>query len=200
MLTEYVVLVDERDRTVGSEEKLRAHRDGRLHRAFSIFVFNPRQELLLQRRALSKYHSGGLWSNTCCGHPRLGEQTKAAARRRLREEMGFACDLEESFSFLYRAELDDRIIEHEIDHVFIGNFSGEPDPNPQEVAEFQWLGLDELRHAIKAQPEAFTCWMRVALVHKEWKSQKSGNEAAYDSTARIDSSARRLQHFSNPDH
>jgi isopentenyl-diphosphate delta-isomerase len=176
MRTEYVVLVDERDRTVGSEEKLRAHHDGRLHRAFSIFVFNSRQELLLQRRAPSKYHSRGLWSNTCCGHPRPGEETDAAARRRLGEEMGFACDLRESFSFQYRAELDDRIVEHEIDHVFIGSFSGEPDPNPNEVAEFQWLSLDELRGAIEARPEAFTYWLREALDHKKWKAQEIGKQ------------------------
>jgi isopentenyl-diphosphate delta-isomerase len=172
MQTEYVVLVDERDCTVGSEEKLRAHRDGRLHRAFSIFVFNRRHELLLQRRAASKYHSGGLWSNTCCGHPRPGEETNAAATRRLGEEMGFACDLRESFSFLYRAELDDRLVEHEVDHVFIGSFSGEPDPNPNEVAEFQWLRLDELHREIEVQPAAFTYWLRVALNHQAWTQQK----------------------------
>jgi isopentenyl-diphosphate delta-isomerase len=172
MHTEYVVLVDERDRTVGSEEKLRAHRDGRLHRAFSIFVFNARQELLLQRRAASKYHSGGLWSNTCCGHPRPGEKTNAAARRRLGEEMGFACDLRESFSFLYRAELDDSLIEHEVDHVLIGGFSGKPCPDPNEVAEFQWLSLDKLHRDIEARPRAFTWWLCVALDHEKWNQQK----------------------------
>lgn len=168
MCTEYVVLVDERDRPIGSEEKLRAHNEGRLHRAFSIFVFNGRQELLLQRRSPSKYHSGGLWSNTCCGHPRPGEGTAAAARRRLKEEMGFACDLRESFSFLYRAELNERMVEHEIDHVFIGGFSGRPAPDPKEVSDFQWLTMDRLRRAIKARPEAFTWWLRAALNHKEW--------------------------------
>jgi isopentenyl-diphosphate delta-isomerase len=170
MHTEYVVLVDEGDRSLGSEEKLRAHHDGKLHRAFSIFVFNGREELLLQRRSPSKYHSGGLWSNTCCGHPRPGEETSAAARRRLKEEMGFACDLQESFSFLYRAELDDRIVEYEFDHVFIGSFRGQPVPNPNEVCEFQWLNLEDLRRAIQAQPGAFTYWLRVALEHKEWSS------------------------------
>jgi isopentenyl-diphosphate Delta-isomerase len=168
MRREYVVLVDERDRIIGSEEKLRAHRVGRLHRAFSIFVFNNRQELLLQRRSPSKYHSGGLWSNTCCGHPRPGEATDAAAMRRLNEEMGFACDLRERFSFLYRAELNDRLIEHDIDHVFVGRFSGRPAPNPKEVCDFQWLRLDELWPAMQTRPEAFTYWLRVALNHKEW--------------------------------
>jgi isopentenyl-diphosphate delta-isomerase len=167
---EQVVLVDNRDCTLGSEEKMRAHRLGKLHRAFSIFVFNSAKELLLQRRAHIKYHSGGLWSNTCCGHPRPGETITGAATRRLREEMGFVCDLQESFNFLYRAQLDHALIEYEFDHVLFGSFSGTPYPDPAEVSEFRWMSLDQLRDAVDTQPEAFTFWLRVALRRKEWNS------------------------------
>jgi isopentenyl-diphosphate delta-isomerase len=171
---EQVTLVDERDSAIGAEEKMRAHLDGKLHRAFSIFVFNSEQELLLQRRAHAKYHSGGLWSNTCCGHPRPHETVTAAAKRRLREEMGFVCGLEESFGFLYRAELDHELIEHEFDHVLVGQFDGEPHPDPAEVCEFQWLSLDRLRRALATTPESFTYWLKVALEKKNWDLRVSG--------------------------
>jgi isopentenyl-diphosphate delta-isomerase len=167
---EQVVLVDNRDCTLGSEEKMRAHRLGKLHRAFSIFVFNSAKELLLQRRAHIKYHSGGLWSNTCCGHPRPGETINAAATRRLREEMGFICDLQECFNFLYRAKLDHALIEHEFDHVLLGRFSGAPAPDPTEVSEFRWMSLDRLRDAVATRPNDFTYWLRAALQRNEWNS------------------------------
>lgn len=165
---EQVVLVDERDCALGYEEKIRVHRTGQLHRAFSIFIFNSASELLLQKRADSKYHSGGLWSNTCCGHPRPGESVNAAAARRLHEEMGFSCDLQECSTFLYRAQLDHALIEHELDHVLIGHFDGEPQPNPNEVSEFRWLNLDRLRDLIAADPDAFTYWLDAALRQTEF--------------------------------
>jgi len=123
---ELVVLVDENDNEIGVEEKINAHRKGLLHRAFSIFVFNSKNELLLQKRAADKYHSGGLWSNTCCSHPRPGENLKDAAHRRLQEEMGFDCSLREVFSFLYKKSFDNGLTEHELDHVFFGKFDGIP--------------------------------------------------------------------------
>src|SRR5918997_6672888 len=123
-MSEQVILVDEADREVGTGSKLEAHREGALHRAFSVFVFDRRGRLLLQKRAAGKYHSGGLWSNTCCGHPRPGEATAEAARRRLREEMNFDCELRAAFEFLYRAQFTNKLIEHEYDHVFVGEFGG----------------------------------------------------------------------------
>ena len=119
-MQEQVILVDQQDREIGVAEKLEAHRKGKLHRAFSVFLFNAKDEMLLQQRAAEKYHSGGLWTNTCCSHPRPGEPTEAAARRRLREEMGISCNLNKAFDFIYRAEFDNGLIEHELDHVFIG--------------------------------------------------------------------------------
>lgn len=165
---ERVILVDERDRQVGSAEKMRAHAEGLLHRAFSIFVFDGRGRLLLQQRAISKYHSGGLWSNTCCGHPRPGETIAAAARRRLAEEMNFGCDLRDGFKFLYRAELDNGLTEHEYDHVLVGSFEGEPLPNPAEVGAWRWAEMDELLCDLRERPEDYSYWLRVALDRREW--------------------------------
>lgn len=162
-MSEEVILVDERDREIGRAEKMQAHREGRLHRAFSIFVFNDAGLLLLQKRAAAKYHSGGLWSNTCCGHPRPGETVAAAARRRLREELNFACELREVSQFLYRVEFDNQLIEHEFDHVLIGRFSGEPVPEPSEVDDWRWCEVEELRRDLCARPGAYTYWLRLAL-------------------------------------
>lgn len=165
---ERVILVDEGDREVGSAEKMVAHAEGLLHRAFSIFVFDRAGRLLLQRRAHSKYHSGGLWSNTCCGHPRPGETVIGAARRRLLEELNFSCDLREGFEFLYRAELDRGLTEHEYDHVLVGGFDGEPRPEPSEVAAWRWVGMEELRDDVRRRPEGYSYWLRVALERREW--------------------------------
>lgn len=159
---ESVILVDERDVVVGEAEKLEAHRRGTLHRAFSVVVLDGTGRVLLQRRAGSKYHSGGLWSNTCCGHPRPGEDTGAAAARRLREEMGFRCPLEPAGTFVYRAQLGE-LVEHEYDHVFAGRFDGSPKPDPVEVAEWRWVGLDELAEDLEAHPERYTVWLGRAL-------------------------------------
>ena len=138
-MQEKVILVDEQDQEIGEEEKMRAHREGRLHRSFSIFIFNSKGEMLLQKRAKDKYHSGGLWTNTCCGHPRSGEKTQEAAVRRLKEEMGFDCALVhlKSAGFIYKVKVND-LFEYEYDHIFVGKFNQAPRPNPQEVESYQW--------------------------------------------------------------
>jgi isopentenyl-diphosphate delta-isomerase len=165
---ERVILVDEQDRELGAAEKLAAHVAGRLHRAFSIFVFNSAGQLLLQRRAKAKYHSGGLWSNTCCGHPRPGEATPDAARRRLREEMNFDCELRAAFEFLYRAEFANELIEHEYDHVFVGEFDGAFVAEASEVEDWKWTTPDELRRDMRARPNDYTYWLRAALETDGW--------------------------------
>jgi isopentenyl-diphosphate delta-isomerase len=165
---EQVILVDEHDRELGAVEKLQAHRDGALHRAFSVFVFDAAGRLLLQRRARAKYHSGGLWSNTACGHPRPGEATAAAARRRLREEMGFDCELREAFDFIYRAELAGGLVEHEFDHVFVGRFDGAPAPDATEVEGWRRATLEELREDLRLRPDDYSFWLGVALERREW--------------------------------
>jgi len=161
---ERVILVNEHDVVVGQAEKQAAHRAGALHRAFSVFVQDGAGRVLLQRRALSKYHSGGLWSNTCCGHPRPGEDTRAAAARRLREEMGLECSLEPAGAFVYRAQLGE-LVEHEYDHVFAGRFDGSPAPDPVEVAEWRWVGVEQLEKDLGAFPERYTVWLAQALEH-----------------------------------
>jgi isopentenyl-diphosphate Delta-isomerase len=159
---EHVVLVDADDRPIGSAEKLRAHREGLLHRAFSVFVMNRTGAMLLQRRAADKYHSGGLWSNTCCSHPRPGEPIAAAAGRRLREEMGFTCALRPVHRFVYRAELDGGMIEHECDTVLVGHYDGVPSPDPAEVGGWRWTHPDAIARELAAAPERFTAWFRIA--------------------------------------
>jgi isopentenyl-diphosphate Delta-isomerase len=162
-MPEQVILVDEQDRELGACEKLRAHREGALHRAFSVFVFDSAGRLLLQRRAAGKYHSGGLWSNTACGHPRPGEETRAAAARRLREEMGFGCELREAFVLAYRAEVGGGLVEHELDHVFVGRFDGEPAPDPAEADGWRWAAPDELARDLAARPGDYSYWLHAAL-------------------------------------
>jgi isopentenyl-diphosphate delta-isomerase len=159
---ERVVLVDADDREIGTEAKLPAHRAGVLHRAFSILVFNARGETMLQQRAPGKYHSGGLWTNVCCGHPRPGEAVESAAHRRLREEMGFDCPLSHAFSFTYRVDLDRGLTEHEYDHVFVGRFDGEPVANPAEASGWRWAAPEALDREIAAAPERFTEWFKIA--------------------------------------
>ena len=166
---ERVILVDERDRELGTVEKLRAHKEGSLHRAFSVFIFDRAGRLLLQRRARGKYHSGGLWSNTACGHPRPGEATREAARRRLREEMGLDCELREAFAFLYRAELGGALVEHEYDHVFVGVGETEPAPDPSEVEEWRWVSMGELRRALAEEPQRYSYWLKLAVEGDHWR-------------------------------
>ncbi len=160
---ELVVLVDTLDREIGVKEKLRAHQEGDLHRAFSIVLFNKKGEMLLQQRAFSKYHSGGLWTNTCCSHPRPHEPVLEAAHRRLKEEMGIRCTLHKQLEFIYRAELSSGLIEHEFDHVFAGEFEGEPLPNPEEVASAKWVEFDALKKDLIQHPEIYTAWFKLLL-------------------------------------
>jgi isopentenyl-diphosphate delta-isomerase len=162
-MTEYITLVDEFDKELGSVEKMEAHQKGLLHRAFSILVFNSNNELLLQKRDSKKYHSPGLWTNTCCSHPRYGEGLQEAVQRRLQEEMGFSCELKETFSFIYRAELDGNLIENEYDHVFIGTYDGEIILNPEEVEDFKWVKIDEVKADIKNNPNLYTYWFKCLI-------------------------------------
>jgi len=158
-----VILVDERDSPIGEMEKFEAHRLGRLHRAFSVFIFNNAGEMLLQQRAFSKYHSGGLWTNACCSHPSPGEEVSAAALRRLSEEMGFTTPLEKVFHFVYRAEFGNGLIEHEFDHVFAGVYDGEVKINPDEVADFEFMPIHEIETMLSNSPEEFTEWFKIAF-------------------------------------
>jgi isopentenyl-diphosphate delta-isomerase len=163
MAAEQMILVDAQDREVGVGEKLQVHLAGALHRAFSVFIFDPAGRLLMQKRAAGKYHSAGLWSNTACGHPRPGEVTAEAARRRLREEMGFDCELRAAFEFLYRAELGGALVEHEYDHVFVGTHEGDPAPDPAEVEEWRWVDMDELRRGLRVEPHRYSYWLKAAV-------------------------------------
>ena len=158
-----LIAVDAHDRETGRVEKMTAHRRGILHRAFSIFVFDEAGRLLLQRRARAKYHSGGLWSNTCCSHPRAGESLLDAAHRRLQEEMGFDCPLQRIFGFVYQATLDGGLVEHEYDHVLTGRFQGTPVPDVREVGDWAWEHVSAVRSRLAERPDAFTAWFERAL-------------------------------------
>lgn len=159
---ESVILVSPSDQAIGAAGKLDVHRDGRLHRAFSVFVVRDDGCQLLQQRALNKYHSGGRWSNACCGHPRPGEMTIDAARRRLREELGIDCALVHRKTFTYRADVGEGLTEHEIDHVFVGHCSEAPQPDPREVAACRWLLPAAIDAELIAHPDGFTAWFRPA--------------------------------------
>ncbi|MFY8020293.1 MAG: isopentenyl-diphosphate Delta-isomerase [Bacteroidia bacterium] len=162
-MLEEVILVDENDNEIGLMEKMEAHEKALLHRAFSVFVFNKKGELLLQQRALHKYHSGGLWTNTCCSHPRKGEEVINSAHRRLMEEMGFDCELELKHKFIYKAPFTNGLTEHELDYIFTGEFENVPHPNPDEVASYRWIELEQLQKEIELHPENFTVWFRIIL-------------------------------------
>ena len=163
MSKENVILVDEKDNQVGLMSKLEAHQKGLLHRAFSVFIFNSDYELLLQKRASSKYHSGGLWTNTCCSHPRDGEDTVDAANRRLYEEMGIKTSLRKVFDFIYKAELDNNLTENEFDHVFYGVYNNDPVINIEEADDFKWIDMETLRNDIDNNPDQFTVWFKIAF-------------------------------------
>ena len=172
--TEHVVLVDSDDQEIGTAEKLAVHRDGRLHRAVSVFLFDDRGRWLLQRRADGKYHSPGLWSNTACTHPRPGELPADAASRRLDEEMGVRCLLRPAFARIYRAELigPERLVEHELDHIFVGRFEGEPVPAAAEVSEWAWADADTLRLDVGDRADRYTPWFR--LFHEQVEQAARG--------------------------
>lgn len=170
-----VILVDEHDREQGVMEKMEAHEKGLLHRAFSVFIFNEAGEMLLQRRALSKYHSGGLWTNACCSHPQPGESAAEAATRRLREELGFTLPVEKVFDFVYRAEFDNGLTEHEFDHVFVGHYNGSLQPNEEEVMDYRYQDMNALRASLLAEPAAYTAWFHLAFPRiDQWYRDHAG--------------------------
>lgn len=161
MKEEQVILVNENDEQIGLMPKMEAHEKALLHRAFSVFIFNDKKELMIQQRAKDKYHSPGLWANTCCSHQREGESNIAAGKRRLQEEMGFTTDLKETTSFIYKAPFDNGLTEHEFDHILVGNYNGEPNLNPAEVQDYKWIGLEELKQDMKQHPEIYTAWFKI---------------------------------------
>lgn len=160
---ENVVLVNTKNEVLGEMEKMEAHRKGLLHRAFSVFVFNSSNELLMQKRASSKYHSGGLWTNTCCSHPRLNETILDAGKRRLQEEMGFSTELTEMFSFIYKADLDNQLIEYEYDFVLIGKFEDNPVVNLDEVEDFAYWNMDFIELDMEQNPKKYTEWFKICF-------------------------------------
>lgn len=160
---EHVILVNEQDQQIGIMEKMAAHIVPRLHRAFSIFIFNSKGELLLQQRALSKYHSPGLWTNTCCSHPHDGESLEQATSRRLMEEMGLHCEMHEVFTFIYKAPVGLGLIEHEFDHVWFGTSDDTPVINPDEVASYKYMNLNDIAYDMKAHPECYTEWFKISF-------------------------------------
>ena len=160
-MEENVILVDVLDNQLGLMPKMEAHEKAVLHRAFSVFIFNDKGELMLQQRAAHKYHSPLLWTNTCCSHQRDGESNIEAGKRRLIEEMGFKTNLKEVFSFVYKAPFDNGLTEHELDHVMIGNFNGPPTINPDEVASYKWMTLEAVKKDIELQPNIYTAWFKI---------------------------------------
>ena len=171
---EQVILVDVDDCEIGLMEKMEAHKQAVLHRAFSVFLFNSQGKMLLQQRALTKYHSAGLWTNTCCSHPRPGETLENAVSRRLMEEMGISAKVSKAFDFIYQAELPDHLNEHEFDHVFIGNFDDEVRPNHLEVANFVYQSMEEIAANLQSHPEKYTVWFKIAFPKVvEWYQSNS---------------------------
>jgi len=161
MGTDQVILVNEKDEQIGLMEKIEAHEKALLHRAFSVFVFNKKGELMLQQRALTKYHTPGLWTNTCCSHQREGETNVEAGKRRLLEEMGFTTDLKDTISFIYKAPFENGLTEHEYDHILVGQYDEDPKPNPEEVNAWKWVSLEEVKEDMKRNPEVYTEWFKI---------------------------------------
>ena len=173
-MIEEVILVDELDNSIGTMEKMEAHEKAILHRAFSVFVFNSNGEMLLQQRAINKYHSGGLWTNTCCSHPKPFEKTIAAAARRLKEEMGFETDLVKVFDFIYKAPFSNGLTEYEFDHVYIGLYNGTIMPNKDEVANYEYITLENIEQQLENDPSKYTEWFKIAFpkVKEYWVLHK----------------------------
>lgn len=161
MTEEKVILVNEKDEPIGLMPKMEAHEKAVLHRAFSVFVLNSKNEVMLQQRARDKYHSPLLWTNTCCSHQREGETNVAAGTRRLFEEMGFTTELRELFHFIYKAPFDNGLTEHELDHVMIGRYDGVPEINPEEVESWKWMDIESIRRDMESHPERYTVWFRI---------------------------------------
>ncbi len=158
-----VILVDEQDRQTGTMEKMKAHQQALLHRAFSVFIFNDKREMLLQKRSIAKYHSGGLWTNACCSHPMPGEDISTAAERRLLEEMGFTTTLTKVFSFTYKAAFTNGLTEHEFDHVFTGTYNGHIAPDKKEAMDYCFKSIEEIKQSLHTHPGHFTEWFKIAL-------------------------------------
>ena len=161
MEEEKVILVNEKDEQIGLMPKMEAHEKALLHRAFSVFVFNQKNELMIQQRAFGKYHSPGLWTNTCCSHQREGESNVEAGKRRLQEEMGFSTELKDTVSFIYKAPFDNGLTEHEFDHILVGYYEGEPNLNPEEVNAWRWMSLEDLKLDMEKQPQLYTEWFKI---------------------------------------
>lgn len=172
-----VILVDAEDRQTGTMGKMEAHEKGLLHRAFSVFIFNTKGEMLLQQRALHKYHSGGLWTNACCSHPNPGEEILTAAQRRIKEELGIKTNLEKVFDFVYKTETDNGLTEHEFDHVFTGEYEGGIDFNKEEVMDFCYKNVHEIRHSLLSHPQKYTAWFQLAFPKIEnWWNKRYADE------------------------
>lgn len=161
MQEENVILVNEKDEQIGLMPKMEAHQKGVLHRAFSVFIFNKKDELMLQQRAHSKYHSPGLWTNTCCSHQREGESNIQAGKRRLQEEMGFITDLKDTISFIYKAPFDNGLTEYEFDHILVGKYDEDPILNPEEAAAFKWMNLEDVKKDMEVNPQLYTAWFKI---------------------------------------
>lgn len=177
MYEENVILIDDQDNEIGLLEKMEAHQLGLLHRAFSVILFNSKGELLLQQRAAHKYHSPLLWTNTCCSHQRPGESSLVAAKRRLKEEMGMEAELQEAFSFIYKAKLDQGLTEHELDHVLFGYTNVNPLINKEEVEDYKWVSMNDLLQDLEQHPEKYTAWFKILFNHHLEEITK----AAYES-------------------
>ncbi|HEY3430755.1 MAG TPA: isopentenyl-diphosphate Delta-isomerase [Cyclobacteriaceae bacterium] len=169
---EHVILVDTEDNVVGSMEKMEAHRKGVLHRAFSVLIFNSKGEVLLQKRSTAKYHSAGLWTNTCCSHPKPGEPTAVAVNRRLKEEMGIDIQLEYAYKFLYQTVLENGLIEHELDHVYVGRYDGEPAINLTEVDSWKYAPVGEIKQDMLLSPADYTPWFKLIMNHPQLETSR----------------------------
>ena len=179
MENDKVILVNEHDDMIGTMDKMEAHKQGLLHRAFSIFIFNSKGEMLLQQRAFSKYHSGGLWSNACCSHPMPGEKTIDAAQRRLKEELGLETPVEKIFDFIYKTELENGLTENEFDHVYAGEYEGKLDADPKEVNDFCYKEIAEIKNMLQTRPQKFTAWFHLAFPKiGEWWASRYQNISA----------------------
>ena len=173
MKQQSVILVNEKDEPLGVMEKMEAHRQGLLHRAFSVFIFDRRGRMLLQQRAGEKYHGAYLWTNACCSHPNPDEKTEDAAQRRLKEELGFSTPLQKIFTFTYREPVENNLVEHEYDHVFAGEWESKLQPDPSEVADLRYEDMEALKKGIRQEPDKYTAWFRIAFsrIEEWWKTQ-----------------------------